>query len=118
MPAHLTAEEVYAVVRAESPYVNLATIYRTLDLLKALELITEADMGTGAAHYALRSHADHHHAICRVCRHSVEFPDRLLDSLIAELQSGYDFAAEADHIVVFGLCAACVRQDSSARSAS
>jgi len=107
MPGHVTAEELYAAVQAESPYVNLATVYRTLDLLKSLDLITDADMGTGATHFALRSHADHHHAICRVCRHSVEFPDHLLSGLIRDLHTGYGFEAEANHIVVFGLCAAC-----------
>ncbi len=110
MPAHHTAEELYAVVRAESPYVNLATVYRTLELLKSLDLITDADMGTGATHYALRSHADHHHAICRACHHSVEFPDHLLNPLIEALDGGYGFHAEANHIVVFGLCAACVER--------
>ncbi len=107
MPGHLTAEELYAAVRAESPYVNLATVYRTLELLKSIDLVTDTDMGTGAAHYALRSHADHHHAICRVCHHSVEFPDHLLDSLISNLHKGYGFEAQANHIVVFGVCAAC-----------
>lgn len=118
MPAHLTAEEVYAAVHAESPYVNLATVYRTLDLLKALDLITDADMGTGATHYSLRSHADHHHAICRICRDSVEFPDRLLDSLINGLQAGFGFAAEANHIVVFGVCADCAGKETLARAAA
>ncbi len=107
MPGHLTAEELYAAVKTESPYINLATVYRTLDLLKTLGLVTDTDMGTGASHYALRSHADHHHAICRVCHHSVEFPDHLLDSLISNLHKGYGFEAQANHIVVFGVCAAC-----------
>lgn len=107
MPGHLTAEEVYTAVKAESPCVNLATVYRTLDLLKALDLITDADMGTGATHYSLRSHANHHHAICHICRMSVEFPNNLLDSLIEGLHLGYGFEAEANHLVVFGVCAAC-----------
>lgn len=110
MPAHHTAEELYAAVQSESPYVNLATVYRTLELLKSLDLITDADMGTGATHYALRSHADHHHAICRHCRHSVEFPDHLLNPLIDALAEGYGFHAEANHIVVFGCCAGCAER--------
>jgi Fur family ferric uptake transcriptional regulator len=118
MPGHLTAEEVYRAVQAESPYVNLATVYRTLDLLKSLDLITDADMGTGATHYALRSHADHHHAICRACRHSVEFPDHLLDSLVSHLYSDYHFQAEANHVVVFGLCTHCAEQEAASLEGS
>lgn len=116
MPGHLTAEAVYAAVQAHSPYVNLATVYRTLDLLKSLDLITDTDMGTGATHYALRSHADHHHAICRLCHHSVEFPNHLLDALIDELRMGYGFGVEANHIVVFGICAACAEREAQGRA--
>ena len=74
LPGHLTAEDVYAAVQKVNSYINLATVYRTLDLLKELDLITDADMGTGATQYALRSHGPHHHAICRVCGRSFEFP--------------------------------------------
>jgi Fur family ferric uptake transcriptional regulator len=64
---HFTAEDVYAAVQKVSSYINVATVYRTLDLLKELDLISEADMGAAATHYALRTHGAHHHAICRAC---------------------------------------------------
>lgn len=109
-PGHITAEEVHAAVRRVSPYVNLATVYRTLDLLRELDLITVADMGTGATHYALRSHANHHHAICRNCRHSIEFPPDLLHEFVAGLRERYGFCVDADHIVVFGTCKRCAER--------
>lgn len=104
---HMTAEDVHTRVQRVSPYVNLATVYRTLDLLRGLNLITDADMGTGATHFALRSHADHHHAICRGCQKSLEFPPALLDDFMSSLQTQYRFRAEANHIVVFGWCPQC-----------
>ena len=104
---HMTAEDVHTRVQRVSPYVNLATVYRTLDLLRGLNLITDADMGTGATHFALRSHADHHHAICRGCQQSLEFPPALLDDFMSSLQTQYRFRAEANHIVVFGWCPQC-----------
>lgn len=107
MPGHITAEEVYREVQRISPYVNLATVYRTLDLLGELDLLTVSDMGTGAAHYALRSHANHHHAICRNCQHSIEFAPELLDDFVAALCDRYGFHTEANHIVLFGYCSDC-----------
>ena len=39
-----------------SSYINIATVYRTLELLKELEMVTDSDMGASATHYALRTH--------------------------------------------------------------
>jgi Fur family ferric uptake transcriptional regulator len=108
MPGHVTAEEVYGAVAQVNSYINLATVYRTLELLKELDLITEADMGTGAAQYALRSHGPHHHAICRTCGRSFEFPQHMLSPLITQLDQQFNFVADAHHVVIFGWCSTCV----------
>jgi Fur family transcriptional regulator, ferric uptake regulator len=113
-PGHITAEEVYTAVHRVSPYVNLATVYRTLELLRELDLITVADMGTGATHYALHSHANHHHAVCRLCRHALEFPPELLAPFVEDLHTRYGFAVDVGHIVVFGTCRECAGQGEDA----
>jgi Fur family transcriptional regulator, ferric uptake regulator len=107
-PGHLTAEAVFAAVQKVNSYINLATVYRTLDLLKELELITESDMGTGASHYALRTHGPHHHAICRTCGRSFEFSHTLLEPFLDQLASRHAFVADAHHIVIFGWCDSCL----------
>ena len=112
---HVTAEVVYAAVQRVNSYVNLATVYRTLELLKELDLLTEADMGTGAAQFALRTHGPHHHAICRTCGRSFEFAHHLLEPLTEQLASEYSFVADAHHIVIFGWCDACLQLPDSAR---
>ena len=48
MPGHITAEDVYVAVQQVNRYINLATVYRTLDLLRELDLIIETDMGASA----------------------------------------------------------------------
>jgi Fur family ferric uptake transcriptional regulator len=113
MNGHFTAEDVYASVQKVSPYVNIATVYRTLDLLKELEMITDSDMGTSAIHYALRTHGPHHHAICRTCGRSFEFPHRLLEPVIAKLDVDFAFVADAHHVVIFGWCTQCLQQPAS-----
>lgn len=110
MGGHFTAEDVYAAVQQVSAYINIATVYRTLELLTELEMITESDMGAGATHYALRTHGPHHHAICRACGRSFEFPHALLETAIDRLSDEYDFVADAHHVVIFGWCAGCLQQ--------
>lgn len=107
MHGHMTAEQIYDQVRRVNSYINLATVYRTLELLRQLDLVTEADMGAGAMHYALHTHATHHHAVCRTCGRSIEFPHDLLTPLIDALRNHYQFHADADHTVIFGWCDGC-----------
>ena len=107
LSGHFTAEDVYAAVQRVSSYINIATVYRTLELLTELEIVSASDMGAGATHYALRTHGPHHHAICRVCGRSFEFPHALLESPITRLSAEYDFVADAHHVVIFGWCADC-----------
>jgi Fur family ferric uptake transcriptional regulator len=110
MPGHFTAENIYAVVQKTSAYVNIATVYRTLELLTELDMVTESDMGSEAMHYALRSHGPHHHAICRTCGRSFEFPHELLAPAIERLRDQFHFVADAHHVVIFGWCDGCLQQ--------
>lgn len=110
MPGHITAEEIYARVQNVNSYINLATVYRTLELLRDLDLVTEADMGTGATHFALHTHGAHHHAICRNCGCSIEFSHDLIVTLTEALRTDYHFIADMNHTVVFGWCEQCSQQ--------
>lgn len=112
---HFTAEDIYGAVQKVNAYINVATVYRTLDLLKELDLISEADMGATATHYALRTHGAHHHAICRTCGHSFEFPPDLLGPVIDRLRNDYHFVADAHHVVIFGWCTACLEPEGHAQ---
>jgi Fur family ferric uptake transcriptional regulator len=107
---HFTAEDIYAAVQKVSAYINIATVYRTLELLKELEMITTSDMGTSAIHYALRTHGPHHHAICRTCGRSFEFPHTLLEGVLDRLNADFNFVADAHHVVIFGWCTGCLQQ--------
>ena len=107
---HFTAEEVFTAVQQVNTYINIATVCRTLDLLTELELVTESNMGSGVTQYALRSHGPHHHAVCRTCGRSFEFPRDLLAPAVEHLHREFDFVADDHHIVIFGWCVGCLRQ--------
>lgn len=114
LPSHMTAETIFDVVKSVNAYVSLATVYRTLDLLKELGLVTESHMGTGTAHYALRAHSTHHHAICRTCDQSLELPQDYLTPLTSQLEGDYGFVVDTNHMVIFGWCAACLKAQKQA----
>ncbi len=105
--SHISAEEIYRKVRERYPFVNISTIYRTLNLLKKLRLISETDMGEGYGRYELLGRHRHHHLICRQCGESLAFEHELLKPLQSRLLENYGFAADVDHFAIFGLCQRC-----------
>lgn len=102
LQGHMTAEDIFNKIQAITPYISLATVYRTLDLLKELGLIIESHMGTGTAYYALRSHGPHHHAVCRATKQTIELPSDFFEPIVDRLRTEYDFVVDDNHIVIFG----------------
>jgi Fur family ferric uptake transcriptional regulator len=104
---HVTAEEVYEQVRTRTSAVNVATVYRTLDLLVELGLISRADLGDGRVTYASPLHGPHCHLVCRRCGYVIEADYELVAPLDERLRDQYCFVADLDHLAIPGLCADC-----------
>jgi len=104
---HISAEEIYAQVKAKYPYGNISTVYRTLDLLKELGLVTEINQGDGRIRYHPLEKGDHHHLICSKCGKISDLPAAALLPLTDMLAQNYKFEADVKHLAVFGICAEC-----------
>ena len=70
---HLDAETIHERVRRRSPRVSLATIYRTLTLLKGLGLVNEYKLGEEHGHFEATPEAPHYHFTCLSCHRVIEF---------------------------------------------
>jgi Fur family ferric uptake transcriptional regulator len=104
---HISAEEIHQRVLQQYPFVDISTVYRTLNLLKKLRLITETDLGGGSVRYELLERGRHHHLVCRQCGTNLPLEHSLLAPLGKRLLREYGFAADLDHFAIFGLCAKC-----------
>ena len=104
---HISAEEIYAQVVAKYPYVNISTVYRTLDLLKRLDLVTETDLGGGRVRYHPVDKGHHHHLVCQKCGAIIDLDESVLSSLQSQLLREYKFSADLRHLAIFGRCANC-----------
>jgi Fur family ferric uptake transcriptional regulator len=105
--SHISAEEIYAQVRAKYPEVNISTVYRTLELLKKLGLVTETDMGEGILRYHHADAGHHHHLVCRKCGRIFDLDESVLDSLTGNIIREYGFVPEFKHLAIFGHCLEC-----------
>jgi Fur family ferric uptake transcriptional regulator len=106
---HLTAAEILTEVKKEYPYVDISTIYRTMNALKELHLISETDMGSGEYSYEWRLDEPHHHLVCRQCGTELSLDSTYLEGMEERLLMDYGFHAEMDHVAIFGLCRDCQR---------
>jgi Fur family ferric uptake transcriptional regulator len=107
--SHLSAEEIFMLVKQKSPDIGLATVYRTLDLLCELKIIEKLNFGDGVARYEFRTDEHphhHHHLICLKCGSLSEIED-MLDELEARVERDHNFKI-VDHRVSFlGYCERC-----------
>jgi Fe2+ or Zn2+ uptake regulation protein len=114
---HATAEELASLVHSEAPDVHLSTIYRNLDELERLGVVSHAHLGHGAATYHL-STAAHGHLVCEECGGMLEAPDELFDDFAALVAERYSFLLDSHHFAVIGRCAACSEAASSGAASS
>ncbi|WP_117208325.1 Fur family transcriptional regulator [Allorhizocola rhizosphaerae] len=104
---HATPEQVHEAVVANSPGVNITTIYRTLELLEELDLITHVHLSHGALTYHWASEDQHVHLVCRKCESVQELDVAELRPLAARLQEQYGFRLDIAHVALFGECKEC-----------
>ena len=104
---HISAEEIYAQIVVKYPNVNISTVYRTLELLKRLGLVTETDLGNGHVRYHPVEKGHHHHLVCEKCGTIIDIDESTLARLQDVLLHRYNFSAELRHVAIFGLCEKC-----------
>jgi Fur family ferric uptake transcriptional regulator len=104
---HISADEIYSQVVAKYPHVNISTVYRTLELLKGLGLVTETDLGEGRVRYHPAHKGHHHHLVCRECGTIIDLDESVVASLKSTLLREYKFDADLRHMAIFGLCEQC-----------
>lgn len=104
---HISAEEVYTRVRKLYPHINVSTVYRTLELLKELGMVTETRLGDGLVRYHSIKKGHHHHLVCNRCGRVIDLPEEALNPLKEKLKSGYGFETDLKHLAIFGICSEC-----------
>jgi len=112
---HISAEDIYAQVVAKYPNVNVSTVYRTLELLEQLGLVTKTEMGVGRIMYHPLEKGHHHHLVCRECGNVIDLDESALTPLKEILLKDYQFIADLRHLGILGLCANC-KQKSQVKS--
>lgn len=110
---HITAAQILDEVREEHPYVDISTVYRTLDVLRRMRLVTATDMGGGDAVFEWSPEEPHHHLICSSCGDVVELKHSYLSGVAEAIQADFGFTPDMHHFAIFGLCQYCQDEEHS-----
>lgn len=110
--SHVDAETLYESVRSRNLNIGLATIYRTLNLLKAAGLVEEQSFADGRAVYEIDRPGDHHdHLVCIGCGKVVEFENATIEDLQRKIAAENGFKLESHRLDLYGRCKKCVTKD-------
>ncbi len=104
---HVSAAQIAEQVRAVYPFVDVSTVYRTLDVLKRMRLVTATDMGAGDVLFEWAPEQPHHHLICTSCAAVQVLDNAYLEALAARIRGEFGFAPDLHHFAIFGLCREC-----------
>ena len=109
---HLGVDEVFRRAQRSYPYLDLATVYRTLHLFKQVGVVTKVGIGD-RLHFELTDpNGRHHHMVCRLCSGAFDLSTHHLDGFREALAQQYGFEPDLDHFTITGVCASCAqRQD-------
>jgi len=111
MGLHLSSEEIYDYVKVKSPDIGLATVYRTVQLLVELDVLSKLNLDDGFVRYELNDHDGdqhhHHHLICSECGSISEVREDLLESIESEIERKYEFQIRDHKLKFFGICKSC-----------
>ena len=104
---HGSPEEILTRVRESAHGVNISTVYRTLELLERLGLVSHTHLGHGAPAYHATTEPDHVHLVCRNCERVTQVEPSVAAGLVDDLAEQYGFHTDVRHLTVFGTCRDC-----------
>jgi Fur family ferric uptake transcriptional regulator len=107
---HLSAEEIYELVKNKCPDIGLATVYRTMQMFEEVGLVYKHNFDDGRSRYELNHHNEyhqHHHLICVGCNKVIEVEEDLLEQLESGIESKYNFKINNHNVKFFGYCEKC-----------
>ncbi len=110
---HPSAEQIYEQIRAGYPTTSLATVYKTLSLLKNMGEVLEITFPSVGSHYDGNKPFPHPHVICTKCGQILDPKFEVMAGISQEIarQTGYKITQQ--QLNFFGLCPECQKAGQS-----
>ena len=107
---HPSVEQVFNQVKAHFPTTSLATVYKTVNLLKEIGEILEIGFADGRNRYDGNRPYPHPHLICTRCRSIIDQEVSSLDQMADEVAKATGYRITSHQVELFGICPDCQKQ--------
>jgi Fur family peroxide stress response transcriptional regulator len=104
---HPTVEVIYERVRREFPTTSIATVYKTVHLLKRINEVLELGFPEGGNRYDGNKPYPHPHVICVRCSKILDPDLQSLTDMTSEISESTGFEIVTHRVDFFGLCPEC-----------
>ena len=104
---HLSAEQIYERVRVDFPMTSLATIYKTVTVLKEMGEVLELGFGDGSNRYDASKPYAHPHLICTECKSIIDVDIEALGKLPQDVAQRTGYQIMSHRFDFFGVCPSC-----------
>ena len=108
---HPTVDEIYKEVKAAFPTTSLATVYKTISLLKELNEVLELGFPDGSNRYDGNNPVPHPHAICMKCKKIMDPELMSIEELSEEMSRKTGYKIFHHRLDFFGLCPDCQKNN-------
>ena len=113
---HLSAEEIYDIVRKKDASVGFATVYRALDAFEKSGILQHLFFDDGSKRYHLvnvNEKDDHYHLVCEICGRIIDVKKEDIESLVDKVFLNKGFIINDQKVQIFGICDRCIKDTSS-----
>jgi Fur family transcriptional regulator, peroxide stress response regulator len=104
---HPSVENIYEQVKKKFPTTSLATVYKTLSLVKELGEVLELAFADNSNRYDGNKPFPHPHLICISCKKIIDPEFKNINGFIEKLAHDTDFEIINHRLDFFGYCPDC-----------
>ncbi len=108
---HMGVDEILRKAQESYPYIDIATVYRTLHLFTKVGVVTEVAMGDRLHFEMTDPNGRHHHMVCKKCGSAFDLSPRYLEKFRGTLVGDFGFEPDLDNFTVTGICANCASNE-------
>jgi len=109
---HPTAQRIYQEVKSLHPTVSVATVYKTLGVLRELHFVQELAFPQGETRFDSNVNP-HVNVVCLQCGKVSDVNDQAIRGVVGRVASSIKFTVTAQRFDVYGICKECSRRKGS-----
>jgi Fur family peroxide stress response transcriptional regulator len=109
---HPSVEQIYERIEADFPTTSLATIYKTITLLKEMDEVLELGFADGSNRYDGHKPYPHPHLICTQCGEILDLEVPTLGEILQQVSHDIGYEIVSHRLDLYGICSRCRVGDS------